>query len=181
MSFLSCLPERASLLDVFKAFPQTAKPLLLFHEALLRGTSPFSEAERELIAAYVSSLNRCGYCRAVHSTTAELLGVASQTLERLTEDFDSAPVSAKMRPVLRFAEKLTREPASIERSDVELILHAGWREDAVYYAAAVTALFNLMNRLVEGLGIELRPSYVPVAARRLAERGYLPLLELIGA
>jgi hypothetical protein len=43
----------------------------------------------------------------------------------------------------------------------------------------VTALFNFMNRLVEGLGIELEPSYVAPAAERLAERGYLPLLEMM--
>jgi hypothetical protein len=40
-------------------------------------------------------------------------------------------------------------------------------------------LFNFMNRLVEDLGIELEPSYVAPASRRLAESGYLPLLEMI--
>ncbi len=42
------------------------------------------------------------------------------------------------------------------------------------------ALFNYMNRLVEGLGIELEQAYVGVAARRLADRGYLPLIEMLG-
>ena len=48
MVHLPSLPARAPLLDVFKAFPETNRPLL---EALLRGPSPFSEAEREMIAA----------------------------------------------------------------------------------------------------------------------------------
>ena len=43
----------------------------------------------------------------------------------------------------------------------------------------VTALFNFMNRLVEGLGIELQPGYIAPASQRLAERGYLPLLEMM--
>lgn len=39
--------------------PQTAKPLNELAEALLRGPSPLARGERELIAAYVSSLNHC--------------------------------------------------------------------------------------------------------------------------
>lgn len=45
---------------------------------------------------------------------------------------------------------------------------------------ATVALFNYMNRLVEGLGIELDQAYVGVAAQRLADRGYRPLIEMLG-
>jgi uncharacterized peroxidase-related enzyme len=179
MTFLPGVPQRASLLDVFKSFPGTSRPLIEFHEALMRGSSPLSAAERELIAAYVSSLNGCRYCRGVHVATAELLGTPAGTVERLMENFDQAPVSDAMRPVLAFARKLTEDVAAIRRPDVEAILTAGWSEETVYYTAAVTALFNFMNRLVEGLGIELDPAYVPVAAKRLAERGYAPLLAML--
>jgi hypothetical protein len=55
MAYLPSLPDHASLLDVFRMFPETNEPLLSFHEILLRGPSPFTEAERELIAAYVSA------------------------------------------------------------------------------------------------------------------------------
>jgi alkylhydroperoxidase family enzyme len=67
MGYLWSLPERAVLRDVFAAFPVTSRPLLEYHQALLRGPSPFSVAERELIAAYVSGLNACGYCHGVHT------------------------------------------------------------------------------------------------------------------
>jgi hypothetical protein len=53
-----------------------------------------------------------------------------------------------MKPVLRYAEKLTHDPGAIRRADTEAILAAGWEEAAIYHAAAVTALFNFMNRLV---------------------------------
>jgi hypothetical protein len=39
--------------------PETGKPLYELAQVLLRGESPLSEAERELIAAYVSHLNNC--------------------------------------------------------------------------------------------------------------------------
>ena len=83
MSFLRSLPAETGLLQIFQAFPEAARPLLQYHEVLLRGESPFSAAERELIAAYVSVLNNCNYCRAVHSQTAVALGMSANALATL--------------------------------------------------------------------------------------------------
>lgn len=178
MPFIQSLTRNASLIDVFSAFPETSKPLIEFHEALLRGPSPFTEAERELIASYVSGLNHCRYCCAVHTATAEKLGITAGLIGDLLEGrMDGAP--EKLRPVLEFARRLTDEPAALTRADAEAILAAGWDDKAVYYAVAVTGLFNFMNRLVEGLGIELDPAYVEPAATRLAQRGYLPLIDMM--
>src|SRR5271165_1925817 len=57
MSWLKSLPSNSRLFEVFQAFPETARPLIEYHEALMRGPSPFTVGERELIAAYVSGLN----------------------------------------------------------------------------------------------------------------------------
>ena len=104
MPFLPSLPKGASLLDLFKAFPDTSIPLIQFHEALLRRPSPFTEGERELIAAYVSGLNHCRYCHGVHSATAELLGIKRELVDSRI-DIDGADVDLKMRPVLRYDAK----------------------------------------------------------------------------
>jgi uncharacterized peroxidase-related enzyme len=135
--------------------------------------------ERELIAAYVSGLNRCRYCHGVHTTTAERLGAPPGLAGRLIESFDLDEAPEKLQPVLLYAQKLTRDPASITRADAEAIFAAGWNETALYHTVAVTALFNFMNRLVEGLGIELDLAYVQGAAQRLADRGYSSLLMLL--
>lgn len=179
MSYLSALGERATLLDVFKRYPESSKPLIEYHEVLLRGPSPFSAAQRELLAAWVSGLNGCGYCHAIHTATAERLGVEEGAVGELLAGSDAAAVPENMRAVLRYAQKLTRRPASVTQADADAILAAGWDESAIFHTVAVTALFNFMNRLVEGLGIEPDPAYTAEASRRLAERGYLPLLRLL--
>jgi uncharacterized peroxidase-related enzyme len=179
MAALPSLPPGATLLDVFKAFPETSKPLIEFHEVLMRGPSPFSEMEREFIAAFVSRLNHCAYCHGVHTATAERLGAAPGLAARLADHIELEDASEKLRPVLQYARKLTREPSSITTADANAIRAAGWNETAIYHTVAVTALFNFMNRLVEGLGIELNPAYVDGAAQRLADRGYLPLLSML--
>ena len=55
MAYLPSMPKDASLLDVFRMFPETNEPLIAFHESLLRGPSPFTEGERELVAAHLQS------------------------------------------------------------------------------------------------------------------------------
>ena len=179
MPYLPSLGSRASLLDVFRSFPETSKPLIEYHEVLLRGPSPFTEAQRELIAAYVSGLNHCRYCHAIHTATAERLGIEEGLVPRLIEHFDSVAVPDEMRPVLRYARKLTDRPASVAQADADAILAAGWDQSAIYHTVAVTALFNFMNRLVEGLGIEFNLAYTGEASQRLAEHGYLPLLGML--
>lgn len=179
MSYLTSIPPSATLLNVFKRFPDTSKPLIEYHEVLLRGPSPFSEMERELIAAFVSYLNECKYCRAVHSAAAERLGAPAGLAGQLADDDGLSAAPPRLRSVLRLARKLTREPQDVPKADVDAVLADGWGETGLFHVVAITALFNFMNRLVEGLGIELDPQYVDTAAKRIAERGYLPLLEMI--
>lgn len=179
MAYLPSLGSRATLLHVFRAFPETSKPLIEYHEILLRGRSPFTEAQRELIAAYVSGLNQCRYCHGVHTATAERLGVQKGVIPRLIDDIDAASIADEMKPVLRYARALTERPASITQAHADAILAVGWDESAVFHTVAVTALFNFMNRLVEGLGIEFDEAYTRDSSQRLAEHGYLPLIGML--
>lgn len=180
MSHLPSLGPDAVLLDVFKAFPDTARPLLDYHQVLLRGPSPLSPAERELIAAYVSGLNACGYCHGVHTQTAAAFGVPEGVLDDLLADVETAEVEERLRPILRYVRKLTLTPSRISASDAEDVLKAGWDERALHDAVSVCALFNMMNRLVEGLGIRADDTYFAVAAGRLSgSAGYAGLQTLL--
>jgi hypothetical protein len=51
MPYLKSLPPDAKLLQVFQAYPRTVRPLLDYHEMVMRDPSPFTVAERELMAA----------------------------------------------------------------------------------------------------------------------------------
>ena len=50
--------------------PDTAKPLLILAETLLRGPNTLTSAEREMIAAHVSYRNHCDFCQLSHSAAA---------------------------------------------------------------------------------------------------------------
>ena len=180
MAHFSSLPDDAVLTDVFRAYPETSRPLLDYHEVVMRGPSPFTAGERELIAAYVSGLNACGYCHGVHTVTAEACGIAAGAAPAAVADVDTSPVDDRMRPVLRYVGKLTREPSSITRADAEEVLAAGWDEHALHDAIMVCALFNFMNRMVEGHGIRAGAEYFAMSGKRLEALGYAGLNQLLG-
>lgn len=179
MAYLPSLPDDAVLLDVFRAFPDTARPLLDYHQALLRADSPLDVAERELIAAYVSGLNACGYCAGVHQAVAQSFGVGEDTFAALLHEVDTAPVSDRLKPILHYVRKLTLTPSKMTPADAEAVRAAGWDDRALHDAVSVCALFNLMNRLVDGLGVTAGQPYFDVAAGRLAAIGYAGLKDLI--
>ncbi|MFD8499442.1 carboxymuconolactone decarboxylase family protein [Amycolatopsis sp. NPDC059657] len=175
--FLKSLPADSHLLQVFQANPATARPLLDLHEVVLRGPSVFTPGERELLAAYVSGVNSCDYCHGIHTVTAEAFGVPEGLLTAALTDLDSAPIDDKLKPVLRYVGKLTRTPAKITAEDAEAVFAAGWDDSALHDAVVVCALFNFMNRMVEGLGIEAGPGYAATSGQRLHDIGYAGLAE----
>ena len=179
MCWLKTLPTNSGLHNIFQAFPETAQPLIAYHEALLRGPSPFSVGEREFIAAYVSGLNECDFCHDIHAQTSAAFGTDTQTLLALLADPVSAPVDARLRPVLAFVHKLTLSPSRMTPADAEAVFAAGWDDRALHDAAAICGLFNLMNRLVDGLGIEADAAHTQFVAQRLARTGYAGFLPLL--
>lgn len=157
MARLPSLPDGADLTHVFRRFPMGVKPLCEYTDDLLRGPSPFSVGEREFIAAYVSGINACRYCHGAHSIIAELHGIDANLLNSVLNDPAGAGVEPKMLPVLDYVRKLTETPAQLTDADAQRVFDAGWSEEALYHAISVCALFNFMNRIVEGCGVESDP------------------------
>lgn len=55
----------------------------------------------------------------------------------------------------RYAEKLTREPAAIGLADLDALRAAGYDDRRIHDAAQVVAYFNYINRIADGLGVDL--------------------------
>lgn len=157
MAKLPTLPENPEMIDVLAKYPQGFAALCDYHDAVLRGPSELSVAERELIAAYVSGLNQCSFCHGSHRTYAEVHGIDPEVFEELIADPAAAGVDARLLPLLEYARVLTLTPAMVGDRLAQAVYDAGWGEEALFTTVAVTGLFNLMNRLVEGTGITADP------------------------
>lgn len=153
MARFPSLPATPQLGDVFTRFPDGVGALLEYHDVMLRGPSPLSVAQRELLAAYVSALNACRYCMGAHTIIAEIHGVPPGVLESALADPSTPEVPRDMRPLLAYVRKLTEWPARMTDADAEAVYAIGWNEAALFHAISICALFNFMNRIVEGCGV----------------------------
>ena len=57
--------------------------------------------------------------------------------------------------MLDYAAKLTREPWSMAEADVVALRAAGWSDTAILDINQVTGYYAFVNRLADGLGVEL--------------------------
>ena len=181
MPFFPSLPDDATTKHVFTAHPEIYSHWVQVSQEILRGSSPLTPAQRELIGAYVSSLNACQYCYGGHRAAAELFGVPPQTIDGVIQDLATAPVEDKLRPVLAFAKKLTLTPTRMTQADADAVFAAGWDEAALHSAIAVCCLFNFMNRLVEGHGINADPESFAERGRKHVDMGYVAQYEAAAA
>lgn len=57
--------------------------------------------------------------------------------------------------MLTYVDKLTRTPGAMESDDVEALRDAGFGEAAILDICQVAAYYAFVNRLANGLGVEL--------------------------
>lgn len=168
-----------SLFDILKQYSGLSHSLHIFLEDLLRGESPYTVAERELIAGYVSGMNNCEFCCSVHAGLAEELGNWKGLVETFLTDAPYEPENSAMVPVLAYVRKLTLEIDTVGQDDVDAILAAGWDEQAVVHANLICGGFNLFNRWVTGLGVTDDPKYVKGTIKQLLAGGYAGVNDMI--
>lgn len=141
------------------------------HEAM-RGPSAWSVADRELMAAYVSTVNESAFCVAAHSATARQAYQDGPKVAAVLADLESAPVEDGLRATLRMLGKLTRE-GKVDAGDMRQVLSAGVSRQQVADALAVCAAFNTTGRLADAFGFAvLSPEGFEAGAKYLLKRGY---------
>jgi uncharacterized peroxidase-related enzyme len=143
----------------------------LTHEAM-RGSSAWSVGDRELMAAYVSTVNECAFCVGAHSATAARADQDRTRVAAVLADLESAPIEEALRTTLRMLGKLTRE-GRLGAEDVRVVLSAGVSREQIEDALAVCFSFNTTNRLADAFGFEvLSPNGFEAGAKYLLKRGY---------
>lgn len=173
MPFFSSLANEDKVPHAFAKFNTgIERPLIELHQILMRSAdSPFTVAQRELLASYVSGLNACKYCTGAHTATAVEFGIEEKLISALLNNIDSAEVEASMKPIFKFVQKLTLTPTKMTQLDADEVFSAGWPERALYDAIVICCTWSFMNRYVEGLGLSVIPEQFSMEGKML-KAGY---------
>jgi uncharacterized peroxidase-related enzyme len=156
--------------------PETGKPLYDLAQVLLRGESPLSEAERELIAAYTSSRNHCQFCRNSHAAAARCLyGEEKSKVDEVLEDMPGSSVSAKLKSLLQIAGKVQHSGKDVTPEDIASARLEGATDLEIHDTVLIAATFSMFNRYVDGLGswTPTDPVAYEEMGKRMTEKGYV--------
>lgn len=75
----------------------------------------------------------------------------------LARDYREAELAPADRAMLDYAVKLTLEPHAVRARDVQTLRDHGFTDAAILDVCQVTCYYNYVNRLADGLAVELEP------------------------
>ena len=129
MPHINLSPSLPGISAAFAFRPETAAPMReLAHILLFESgqTTSLSSRDRELIAAYVSSLNNCHFCQESHGAAAahhaggsdELVGAVCSSPQR-------ADISPKLRALLAIASRVQADAKTVTSALSKLLVLRG--------------------------------------------------------
>jgi len=184
MAHIDLPPGVPGILGPLKMYPHAQEPLSELTQALLRGPSSLTPAERELIATFVSCRNECVFCTNAHGATARhLLGDDAAIESQVRTDFRQAPIDNKLKALIAIAGKIQEGGRAVTAEDVETARTAGADDRAIHDTVLIAAMFCMFNRYVDGLGAWTpeEPEIYEQIGQMLATRGYgQEMIEAVG-
>ena len=133
--------------------PEALGKHLDLYAALMFGKSGLSRLEREAIGVVVSATNECGYCVREHRESLGHFLDDEETLEMLASADGLETLEPRLSNIVRHAEKLTSAPSAMTESDLGELRAVGLSDRDILDVTLVVAYFNLVNRIVLGLGV----------------------------
>lgn len=150
----------SNIMQVQSLHPRAMTAHMDLYMAIMFGRSGLSREEREMIAVAVSAANGCEYCIRHHAAALQAYWKDAEQVERFAADPSSADLSPRMRAVLDYSVELTRAPAAVGEAHVAAMRGAGLADEEILGVNLITSYFNFVNRIAEGLGVEVTPEEV---------------------
>ncbi|WP_410671526.1 hypothetical protein [Amycolatopsis sp. cmx-4-68] len=136
------------------------RPLLELTAPAMRGESFWTAGEREYLAMSTARVHECPFCVVTHAELTRIAGHGEIDPDRPAE------ARPELLAVQRFLEDVSRnaEPDPAPVRDLP--------ERAVLDALEVNLVWNIVNRLANAFGFELRDGQLKAGTRALHRAGY---------
>ena len=98
------------------------------------------------------------HCRGLRQLL-EKEGLETDQIDQLLSDLKTEPLAAQTgkadAALLKYAIKLTRQPASVKEADIEELRREGFDDRAIHDLVCCVSYFAFVNRIADGLGVTL--------------------------
>ena len=86
---------------------------------------------------------------------------ADAMVAAVARDYREAALAAADRAMLDYAAKLTQTPSDVGAADIDRLRAAGFDDRGIHDICAIAAYFAFVNRIADGLGVDLEPRFSP--------------------
>ena len=156
-----------AIFQVISLNPEALESVKRLNETLAFGGSGLTRVQEEAIATVVAAANQCRYEALTHSGFLRRHSGDEELASHLLGDYTQVDLSPADRHMLDFAVRLTQKPSSITKDDIEGLRGAGFNDEKILSIVLLTSLFNFMDRLADGLGVDLPVEYQKAAEQWL--------------
>ena len=146
-----------NILKIMSRSPEALQASMRMYLVIMFGESDLSRAQREMLATVVSQTNNCFYWIESHGEDFRAEVKDDTLADQLKQNWKTAELDDSDRSLCQWAEKLTKSPDKMTQADVDLLKEKRFSQSAISDAAQVISYFNYINRIADGLGVDLEP------------------------
>ena len=143
------------ILKIHSLDPPSMETHFQMYRGLMFGPSELSRKEREMIAVAVSVENSCHYWIVHHGEGLRKTGAEQAFISALIEKRIPDSANKREKSIIPYARKLTSTPYLCKRKDIDQLHSVGFSDKAILQINLIVNYFNYVNRLADGLGVEL--------------------------
>jgi uncharacterized peroxidase-related enzyme len=142
------------IIKCFGARPDFLRQVVEFSSTVHFSEGHLSRRHKELIASYVSQLNRCPYWLDSHAYFLRVQGADEQCVAAvLAGKLEEAGLTPAELALMEYVKLVTEAAYRSTPADVEKLRRSGWTENQIAEAVYITALFAFFNRVADAFGV----------------------------
>jgi len=128
--------------------PDELRAFLAYNTAVMGKESGLTAAEKEMLIVAHSNHNGCIYCVASHGAVLRLETGDPTMADKIAVNYREADITPRQKAMIDFAMKVSNDSRSINEADFAILRGHGLNDEDIWDIAAITAFFNLSNRMM---------------------------------
>lgn len=144
----------SNIMKIHSLIPETMVKHLELYLSIMFNNTKLSREEKEILAVVVSKNNNCDYCVNHHAEALNHYWKNKERLDNFISILDDDSFSDKFKLAIKHATKLTINPSSVTKDDIDELKNAGWTDEDILGINLIISYFNFVNRIALGLGVE---------------------------
>lgn len=128
--------------------PEEFRAFFSYNAAVMQKESGLTGAEKEMIVIAHSAKNGCQYCVQSHGAVLRLESGEPTLSDQIAINYLEADITPRQKAMIDFAMKVSDNSRAINEKDFALLKGYGFSDEDIWDIAAITAFFNLSNRMM---------------------------------